>query len=743
MNASEAKSLADSLGSTSLDANVTQIDMIVAEADSVEASPQLTLTVNPSIESGPTRRFIPVLSPSPIFQKLDCLSHSLVTGDCMANVEVSVASETMSISNMPAMIRDKNGVIMRRSVVPSSNNTFCDNQAGKVTWECRVLMIVRDSFHGFSSNLNPEIAILEAGDFDYIRGRISPDLDLSAPGAARPTAEQESETLWNAGNLTRVTVLGSTLTIILNQNRSNQSQTYQTIASVQQSQQLRILGIFQVGQTYYVNGMPLDSTKLYSVATSDNLATTTSDYSSLASVDQNPPEVFWSNHSTLNVADIVYEHDQRQQPAHLTQRMLEASYVGQIGINDRIQAASQLTPFALSLTHSTRTIPVQTLSRFGRSVQQGPLWHLALQQLSVGFSNSRPSQSDQSIGTYLGGVSNPNVISPHSDTLSSAADLRLEHYFRRHLCSFCLADVGVDGQFNFTRSIQGSTTPTTAPVTTTSGQTVPTTSVSYPANTYLESPFLEFQEVKAGGLWKPIVLRPAFVTANVAALKQFLASGDTKLGITPNLDFELEQKRALALGEGIGTRLEVSDFTYLEVGFVYQRSYNVLSEVSVGQTSCALNSSTSLSTCAGTFPAVVGVNLTPSYSTFNQKGGYMLYSYTQEFPKNPFKRGYPVSAYKKALFLYQGTAFGNFFAYGSASTSSTLTRYAFSMNNTFQVQLPANFSFGPSYNWFFFQANQHGPGSSLHRSSINVQLNYSFDWHSGLSFDKSLIGKVQ
>ena len=188
----------------------------------------------------------------------------------------------------------------------------------------------------------------------------------------------------------------------------------------------------------------------------------------------------------------------------------------------------------------------------------------------------------------------------------------------------------------------------------------------------------------------------------------------------------------MALGEGVGTRVEVNDFTYLEVGFVSQRSYNVLSDVSVGQTSCQLNSSNSLSTCAGMLPAVMGVNLTPSYSTYNQKGGYMLASWTQEFPKNPFRSGYPVSSLKKALFLYQGTAFGNFFAYGSASTSSALTRYAFALNNTLQIQLPANFTFGPSYNLFWFQANQHGLGSSLHRSSINAQLNYFLrlaQWH--------------
>jgi len=743
MTASEAKSLSDSLGSTAFEKTPTQIDMIMAQADPVETSPRATFTVSAPTKEDP-QRFIPVISPSPIFQREDCLKHELAKGDCLATADVAFDKGITILNNTPARISSGRTVAFQKSPAPSSSNTFCDNEGTKTTWECQVLVLMRDAFHDQQSTMNPEIAILEARDFDYVRGRIQPDIDIRPnPANLTPNPEQVSEALWNAGNLTRVTLLGSSLTAILNQNRSNQSHTYQTIASVQQSQQLRILGIFQVGQTYYVNGIPLDSTKLYSVATSDNLAIATSDYSSLASIDQNPPEVFWKHHQTLNIADIVYQHAHNQTPLLLTQVALEAPYSGQIGFNDRKQAAPQLTPFALSLTHSTRSIPPKSvdksLSQPGEQTQLEPFLHVAIQQLSVGFSNSRPSQNDQLIGSNLGGVSNPNVVSPHSDTLSAVADARVEHYFRRDACHFCIADVGIDGQANFTRSIQGSTTPTT-PTMTTSGTVVPTTSVSFPANNYLASPFLEVQE---GSFWKPIVLRPAFVTANVASVKQFLPSGDTKLGLTPSLDFELDQKRAVSVGEGVGTRFEASDFNYVEAGFVYQRSYNVLSEVSVGQMSCQINSATSLSTCAGTLPAIAGVNLAPSYSTYSQKGGYLLSSYTQEFPKNPFKKGYRVLPYQKALFLYQGTAFGNFFAYGGASTSSALTRYAFSMNNTFQVQLPANFSFGPSYNWFFFQANQHGIGSSLHRSSVSAQLNYSFDWHSGESFNKSFFGKVQ
>jgi len=236
---------------------------------------------------------------------------------------------------------------------------------------------------------------------------------------------------------------------------------------------------------------------------------------------------------------------------------------------------------------------------------------------------------------------------------------------------------------------------------------------------------------------------PLSLVCQCPSLKQYLASGNTALSLPP-LDFVLSEKRTITLGEDIGTRFEWSDFTYVEFGYSHQTSYNVLSDVSVpGVAPCQLNSSSTLSTCAGKLPATSGVPLAPSYSTYIQNGGYVLYSLTQEFPTNPFKRGYPANSLNKALFLYQGTAFGNFFAYGPASTSSALTRYAFAMNNTLQVQLPSNFTFGPSYNWFFFQANEHGVGSSLHRSSISAQLNYSFDWHTGMPLTKTLVGKTQ
>jgi hypothetical protein len=365
---------------------------------------------------------------------------------------------------------------------------------------------------------------------------------------------------------------------------------------------------------------------VYVVVTSDNMATTSSDFSALASMDQNAPEVFWHHSRTKTIAEVELNQSNLTKTALRGRDNLEAMYQFAPTLTNRREAAPHLSPIALSITHSTRTVFRTTanssLSTNGRDAQLRPVWRAAIQQLSMGFSNSRPSQSDQDIGTYLGGVSNPNVVSPHNDILSTVYDSRAMRYVKRRTCNICPADFGLDAQINFTRSIQGSTTPQTSTVITTEGNPVPVTTVSYPANTYLASPFVESQ-VSKWDFWKPVVLRPGLTTANVASLTSLLPSmkNPNAPKNSPTVDFVLSQRRTFTLGQDIGTRFEWSDFTYLEFGATYQRSYNVLSAVSVtGQTSCPLNSSTSLSTCTSGLTATVGTPLRASYGTYNQRG---------------------------------------------------------------------------------------------------------------------------
>ena len=743
MSPAEARLFSDSLGVASYNDGRTRESVIFSAADPVEATPDVTITSHyEEREPSAQGRYIPVITPGPIFQKADCLAGDIQR--CVAWATFS--DDRATLTNTPARMRYPNS----KSIPLSANNTFCDNLP-VTTWECSVLEKMRKNHDG----MDAEIAILEEKDFDYARGEIVPDTPATPEIY---TSNQQLKTLWNAGNLTRVSLLGSTILAILNQNQAYQARTFQSLASVRRTQQLRILGIYQDGHEYFVRGIgskqdaPLVPTAFYSVATSDNLANTTSDYLALANLDRNPPEVFRHVHKTALISDLAtapLPHG-LPSPTLVQVAQLEPAYRIAITKDDRKNAAPSVAPSSFSRSYRGLFGDNVSLNN-PRLSQFEPFWHIAVQQVSVGYSFAHPSQSDANIGANLGGITNPNVSSPHSDTFTAVANGRIEYYLKRSKCAFCLSDVGVDGQFNLTHNVLGATTVYTTqnpqPVTTLMTP-VPTTTVTDPSNTIFGSPFLDFQ-TRALKVWKPLVLRPGVVTSNILTYTQYLGSAGPSTPppvgtVTPAVDFTLTVKRSETLGGNAGTRFEWNDYKYVEFGYAWQRSLNVLSAVSVsGITPCYLTNAMTLADCTQKLNSNYGP-LSASYSSYTQNGGgYILGTWTKPFPKNPFPDGYSTSYLRRTLFLYQGTVFGDFFAYRKAASATTLTRYAFDMSNSLQFTLPANFSFGPTYNVYFFQANFHGEGASLHRHSLGAQVNYSFDWHTGLPASKTLLGKVQ
>jgi hypothetical protein len=724
MSPGEAKQLADYLGSNEYVAeNPTRIDVVFSAADPVDASPDMTVDL--SEERAQQGYYIPVITPAPLFKQSNCLADGITK--CIASLNVT--NNGASFSNTPA---DEQLARLREEKPSPWDTPFCSdpNDSGgnqtKQPWECNILRGMLATMFADLPSWHPDIAILEEKDFDYIRG----DFGRGIPDK-EPTPQQALKILWNAGNMTRVSLLGSTLTSILQQNQAIQSANFQMLRSARNQQRLKVLGISQDSGRYYVNGIQITPTEIYSVVTSDNLTVATSDYPLLAQQDQNLPEVYWVKDKTVGIASIGSSIIGGYSPAPfpLTRAGLEALVPSQDILpwkSDASEATSK--PTAPTWTYSIRTLPnVSTISKLERTPQLRPLLSISLQQLAFTYSLSDPSQKDQYIGSNLGGVTNPNVATPHSDSISATEDVRMTYYPRRDKCLFCVGDVGLDSQVNFTRSRQGSTTAAGTPTVTTTGQTVPEESITYPGNTYIWSPFIEFQTSKVNS-WKPIVIRPPLFTTNIVPLPQYLASA------TKGTDFFFSQKQTTSLGFNIGTRVEKNDFNYFEAGYSDQISFNVLSAVTAtGQPSCVLTGQATLNTCATGLTPAPGALLVPTYNTYNQKGGYWLGMLTQ-----------PFSISRNALFIYQGTAFGNFFSYGQDSGSTTLTRYAVEWSNALQVQLPSNFSLGPTYNLFFYQANvRHVIGSSLTRQSVGYQFNYSFNWHTGIALRDALSGKPQ
>jgi len=753
MTPAEAKMLADSLGTTSYQTGEeppehTELSVILSGADVVEATPALTMTV-PGPSEAPTSegRFIPVMTPSPVFQRFDCLRlEGAEIGNCLAALSFEPKDNDVSLRNQPSALLPR-GI---SPAAPSADNTLCDTQAqpkpglsrsaqanaqGPATWECSVLDAMRNSMHEGAPRWNPDIAILEEKDFDYLRSGLEADFT----GVVNPL--QANKALWNAGNLTRVTLLGSTLLSILTQSQTNQGRNYQTLQSVRSSEQLRVRGIYQ-GQDgqLYVRGSILDPSKLYAVATSDNLASTSSDYPQFANEDLEFPQIFWDNGKTRMISEVV---NPTGNPMLLAKTALEVGFPGQPTLNDRKQAAPPVQPVAI--THSNRTLftsAAPPLSAGGRPVQLEPITRFTVQQLAAGYSLVAPSLNNQELGSDLGGITNPNVLVPHSDTISLTLDSRFERYLDKTSCTFCFVDWGLDTQISLSRTRQGSILPSSQ--LTVSNTPVPTTAVTFPGDSFAAGPFFESQWNKYIH-WKPIVLRPALLSFTILPQEQFLA-GSTTPAPPPNQGtyFPFTMRRQVTLGENAGMRFEWSDFNFFEAGYSWQKDFHILSAIAIpGGMPCQITSTQSVTTCVQNFmPA--NVPLIPTYSTYTQQGGYLMTMFTHTlFPwKGSFDQYMP-NRLSRVLPLYQASAYGNFFGNGKSASSSALTRYAFALNNSLQFTLPANLTFGPNLSVFWFQANSSLPNSSLVRYSVSAQLNYSFDWRTGLPLASTALGKVQ
>jgi hypothetical protein len=370
---------------------------------------------------------------------------------------------------------------------------------------------------------------------------------------------------------------------------------------------------------------------------------------------------------------------------------------------------------------------------------------VVLQQLSGAYSLSRPNQGDTSINTNLSGVTNPNVASPYSDSISVADNLRVNCYLNaswtavtRPPCGswkvekyfqwlpwIQFENFGMDEQVSFVRNRQGSLNYQAAE--TTKGAPVPEKLISYSGNSVTVSPFLEFQ-VKKWAKWKAVELRPLLFTSNLATLPEILATKGKDPANGASIDYEFSVGRTRSWAPvSVGTRWEKNDLNYAEVGFTDQISKNVLSGLILNGALIELKASNTAASVAKTITPVAGDVAIPSYSTYHQKGAYWLGMLTWGVPK--------------IRTTYQATGFGNFFAYGRASDSSVLTRYAAQMTHTLQFPLWPDLSIGPSYNVFFFQDSQtHAMGTSLIRQTVSFQLNYNFSWHQGLPVE-ALVGK--
>jgi hypothetical protein len=577
------------------------------------------------------------------------------------------------------------------------------------SFQCVSLQSMRD-------RLDADAAILQRRDFyascayEEDIQRLQQEVASSPPAQQSPAIVEAIERIfWNSAFLTRASVSGATLRVILQTSdaivtANNNSTTPPLVPN----RDLLFVGITKANGTYYIDGAAIDDSKVYSIATSDQLALGDSAYPQFAQIDLVSPDVFTGySEKTYRLASLVGEPLLGHPPVELSRNDVMASVPWSAG--QAVVANSNLT------AKPSAQNPLQNAGKIELDVQRRSFFTLTLQQATAGYSFSKPNQSDANIGQNLAGVTNPNVAAPHSQSVSFNDNFRAIREWTDRV------DWGLDEQLTYSKNTQGTLQPPATALTTPTGVPIPTSSVSLSANTLILSPFWEIQFHRYQPHWK-LALRPGTVSSDISRNLQFLKTA------SKTEEYELLLQRQRSWQPSIGPRYEHDNLNFFEAGYIRQEATNVLSGLTVNGIFTPLTAGTTAATVTSKITPNPGDVAIPSYSSYLQNGGYWLGMFTQRLPHTKV--------------VYQGITFGNFFAYGSsARTSTVLTRYAAEFSNSLQVPVWGNLSLAPGFNMFFFQDQSHQIGSSLIRKDLILQLNYLFDWHQGIAWGAALKGK--
>jgi hypothetical protein len=693
-----------------------RFDVIFSAADYDEATPDISLTIDQ--DHAPT----PVITPHPIvnesmmrnplellqvdrsdFRRTKYTNYTDRNPDDATRSKhfASPSSFEMACGHkMSDTIVKVLDAASKADLVPPNKNGYCNSTS---QFQCLTLKTMADALHA-------DAAMLQRRDF-------YDQCNYEGPSSGPPSAEMVQRVLWNSGYLTRASVSGTTLKAILqasdNIAKAEQSSTTEPPA---RNRDLVYLGITKSNGLYYVDGAALEETKIYSIATSDQVALGDNAYPQFSQVDLVSPTVFTGPQKhTFNIAQ-------------LASVALVGSPLDELSRTDVVAKRSPPPPPASEPKGAKpSSVPFHKAGSVEDAAQHRNFLTMTLQQASVGYTNSKPNQTDANINSNLAGVTNPNVASPHSDSLSYSDSFRLLYEWTP------LWNLGLDQILTFARTRTGSLTASSQKTTT--GEPVPPESINLSANTLIVSPFIEFQVRRSQPHWKAVA-RPVTFSTGLSRTLQFLptkAPPNTPPN-TPQVVYELNLKRQENWQPSIGLRYEMDNLNFFESGYLDQSARNVLAALTVnGGVPTPLTSGTTVSQITNVVPNPNDMAI-PTYKTFRQQGAYWLGMYTKQLSGNT----------KVVKVTYQGLTYGNFLAYGAVDRTSTiLTRYAAELSNNLQVQLWGNISFGPSYNIFWFQDQSHKAGNSLTRRDWNLQLNYSFDWHQGLEWKDVLEGKTQ
>ena len=426
-----------------------RFQVIISAADYDEATPEVNLTLHsdPGAQPPSTGNALtpeppptPVMTPHPIVTadvmrdplavvEIDDSQHGTTTYDncnfplaqtghwndkCASYDTMSDALNNAAFNQIAAFAR---------STTAHLRTTADDSCSLKSAFQCLALKTMRDQ-------LEADAAMLQKRDFYSACNYEGPTQSSVQAWTKNPSSipwnELVQRVLWNSGYLTRASVSGATLKAVLqaseNISKLEQSSTNEPI---ERNRDLVYVGITKSSGLYYIDGAAVEDSKIYSIATSDQLALGDPAYAQFAQPDLVVPTVFTAyDKKTFAIADLAaspflhpgWGHSElRDSRISVTRAQVVALLPSSITVPDPFNPPKPKGP----PPDPFKDKPVV------KAFQNRPVLSITLQQASVGYTDSRPNQTDTSIGTNLSGVNNPNVLAPHSDSLSVSDQLRV------------------------------------------------------------------------------------------------------------------------------------------------------------------------------------------------------------------------------------------------------------------------------------------------------------------------------
>jgi hypothetical protein len=504
---------------------------------------------------------------------------------------------------------------------------------------------------------------------------------------------------------------------------------------------------------YCVDGKELDPSRVYSVATTDTLATGSDVYSDFKKPAVGTVEDILKKHAhnagfVENVLDCW--HTVSQVDTLVTSPLCASKWPAISKKN--IPAGEIGSPAAFNGNPPVFNPNNDDIYEFQH--QERGVLHYQLQQLLLSFNEYQPTMSDYSIGQTFGGVSDTRVLQPHNSTIDIEDNFRT-FWETRHY------DIGVSSILSYTKNIKGSLTGSA-------------NNVSYSNDQFSVGPVLQLHagsSMHLGRLvakdWNSksppdykLVLSLFQITGQIQRSRFAFADDSQFTKLDPPLSLSLQRVFEPNLQWGTGPRVGFrheyfggnhwfypDKTSFWEGGYQFSFQHSVLTGLQLLNpnnssafqiVTCSLESGPGLAACvkaAQTADKNPGDVIVGPSTTFNgvypngtvfTRGWYWIGSLNFPLSKN---KAHPLSA------LLQGN--GDFFNdMGVANQYATQTRFDVTTSLGLQFPVWGNLSFVPQYTSFLYE-NQNNR-NWLSARTLAIALRWSFDRNSAIGTDVAL-----